>query len=382
MKKALPAFFINLPYTPGAHEHPDLPRLPAGGRCAPVTLLWLVARRAWRQLAVADAYRLVARGLGLQVDTRGVSVSGHLDGRRMYVGAVLVGHGTHRSSEYRGILTLARPLGLGLLIRPRKSRRWLRRRARAEKVQTTDERFDRLFEVFGDDEQRIRTLLDSSLLATIIAFAERWPELVITDHHIRVALRRPESTAADLGALVDGIRRLADALVKHRRDVEPAHDLGSSVATWESLANTLGLEVEPWFPGLAGTFEGRSVVVTPRREESGFASQIVVGLKDHRDLGFRLTPQTRPDGYWSVGQDIQVRDPEFDTRFVIKGYDPNAIRTLLGQDARARLLSLAGRGMNVDMDDLRLRVRQGPLDHDDIASALRDAVAAADALGW
>ena len=50
------------------------------GVALPVGFLWLIGRRAWRQLQVAEAYRIVARSLGLLVDTRGVSVHGHIDG--------------------------------------------------------------------------------------------------------------------------------------------------------------------------------------------------------------------------------------------------------------------------------------------------------------
>jgi len=351
------------------------------GIALPVGVIYFAARRAWRQLAVADAYRVVARGLGLSVDTRGVSVHGHLDGRRLYVGEVLEGHGTDRHIEHRGIIGLSRPLGLGLLIRPRTSRRW-RRRARAERVQTTDSDFDRLFEVFGDDEERINVLLDDRLLAAVTAFAHRWPDLMITDHHVRVILKRPQASPADLGALVDGMRRLADLLVERRRAVRPPKALEGLVPAWEALGEALGLEVEPWLPALVGTLDERRVQAQVRRETDGFHTEIVVTTREHRDLGLRLQPQTQPDGYWSVGQDIQVDDPAFDRGFVIKVYDPNAVRRLLGEEARALLLDLVADGVVIDMDDLRLRLRHAPLDPADVERVLRASVAAVEATGW
>ena len=59
---------------------------------------------------------------------------------------------------------------------------------------------------------------------------------------------------------------------------------------------------------------------------TGYGSELRVGFQELRRFGLRLKPQLGPDGYSSVGQDIQVGDEPFDRAFVIKGYDPAAVR--------------------------------------------------------
>lgn len=352
------------------------------GITLPLGVVYLVARRAWRQLAVAEAYRVVARRLGLSIDTRGVSVHGHLGDRRLYVGEVLVGHGTERTTEYRGVLGLERPLGLGLLIRPRRSRRWLRRRARAQKVRTEDEQFDKSFEVYGDDDERVNTLLTSEVKAVIAETARRWPHLMVTDHHVRVLLSQPEASPEGLGALVEALRRVADALLEARRGVRPPKSLERVVPAWSKLADQLGLDFEPWLPALAGALHDRPVRVHARREADGYLAEILVSFREHRTLGFRMQPQVAPDGYWSVGQDIQIGDPAFDRSFVIKGYDPNAVRRILSEPVRRVLSELADEGSHLDLDDRRIRIRQVPLEADAVRAVLERAIDAAEATGW
>ncbi len=351
------------------------------GVALPLGLFYVAGRRAWRQLAVAEAYRVVARSLGLSVDTRGVSVHGHLDGRRLYVGEVLVGHGRDRRIEHRGLISLSRPLGLGLLIRRRSSRSWLRRRARAARVRTADEEFDQLFEVFGDDEARVRTLLDGQVQAAIIAFAHRWPDVMVTDHHVRIVAKRAEASPGDLGALVEGMRRLADLLVTRRREVPVPDALLDVAPSWEALGLDLGVAFDPWLPALHGPIDGREVQLTARREAEGFRSELIIALHPPRDLGLLLQPQTLPDGYWSVGQDIQVDEAAFDSAFVIKGYDPSAVRRLLNDEVRRGLLALVAQGLVIELEDRRLRLREGPMTRDGVEAMLRDALAVARAMG-
>jgi hypothetical protein len=353
------------------------------GIALPLGVLYLIARRAWRQLAVAEAYRIVARGLGLSVDTRGLSLHGYLQDRRLYIGEVMEGHGAERSIQYRGVLALERPLGLGLLVRRKAARGWLRRRARASAVRTEDGAFAHQFEVFGDDEERVHTVLDEDVIAAILAFASRWPDLTLTDHHIRVLLKHPEASPRGLGDLVDAIQDLADKLMRARREVTPPAALAPLLESWGQVGSELGLQIEPWFPCLVGTLEGRQVLATPRREWDGYAAEVVVQFAEHRPLGFLLRPQVEPDGYWSVGQDIQVGDLAFDRGFVIKGYDPSAVRRLLSEEVRRTILGLIRDGrLQVEANDRALRVRRLPLDAESVGKVLREAAHVATAIRW
>src|SRR5690606_212344 len=128
---------------------------------------------------------------------------------------------------------------------------------------------------------------------------------------------------------------------------------------------------------------GREVLLTVRREDDGWGAEIVVGCKPARQIGLRLDPQTNPDGYWSVGQDIQVGDADFDKAFVIKGWNPTAVKRLLLQgDVRGRILGLVGSGLVLDLDEHRLRLRKAPHDAAAVKDVLQEALAAVDSLGW
>src|SRR5690349_9958453 len=113
--------------------------------------LFMFARRGMRQLQIASTYGDVARELGLDVDTRGVSLQGHLGDQRLWVGEVMVGHGPDRRMVCWGVLDLERPLGLGLLMRRRGLSERLFRRPRGVRITPVDPDLDRHVEIHGDD---------------------------------------------------------------------------------------------------------------------------------------------------------------------------------------------------------------------------------------
>jgi len=351
----------------------------AVGIAIPVVALFLLVRRGWRQLAVARSYGEVSRRLGLDVDTRGVALQGHLGEQRIWVGQVMIGHGTERRMACWGVLDLERPLGLGFLLRRRGLRERLRR-SRGPKL-PLDERIDRGVELHGDDAARVRQLLGDPVRALLRTTLERWPDLVITDASVRVMLRRPPARAGELHDLVDAMRALAAELVRARRAIPPPPPLGAQAAEWERLAQELGVTFEPAFPGVAGTLDGRPLRITTIRTEEGYRTELRLGFLPHRRTGLQVREQKGPDGYWSVGQDIQFGDASFDHAFVVKGYDPEQVRELLAPAVRERLVALTAAG-RIDVDDLRLHAGGLPADPRRMAPIVRDAIVAADLLGW
>ncbi len=351
----------------------------AVGIAIPVVVLFLLVHRGWRQLAVARSYDEVSRRLGLDVDTRGVALQGHLGEQRIWVGQVMIGHGTQRRMACWGVLDLERPLGLGFLLRRRGLRERLRR-SRGPKL-PLDERIDRRVELHGDDAQRVRQLLGDPLRTMLRNMLARWPDLVITDASIRVMLRRPPARAGELHDLVDAMRALAAELVSARRAMPPPPPLAARAADWERLANELGLAFEPAFPGVAGILDGRPLRITPVRTEVGYRAEMRLGFRPHRRTGLQIREQKEPDGYSSVGQDIQFGEANFDHAFVVKGYDPEQVRELISPAVRERLVALRSAG-RVDVDDLRLHAGELSVDPRQMASIVRDASLAADALGW
>lgn len=347
------------------------------GVALPVWVLFLLLRRGKRQLDAAIAYRHVASELGLDVDTRGVSVHGHLDDDRLWVGEVMVGHGQDRRTAIWGVLDLERPLGLGLQVRRRGLSERVFRRGRAPGVELGDP-FDQRFELRGDSAPRVRALVgDPGVKAALGGLMARWPDVVVTDSSVRVHLKAHETDPERLMDLVERMRNLARTLSEARRAVGVPDALTSVVTAWAGIDD---LELEPWLPALKGQLEGREVLVTIHRVDRGYRAELRLMLEPPRELGLRVRPQTGPDGYWSVGQDIQFDDAAFDRAYVVKGWDPDRVRDHLTPQVREALLAV--QTVNLMLDDRRLVLRGLSTDVRTVREALRDATRIADALGW
>lgn len=351
------------------------------GSAIPLLGIFMFARRGMRQLQIASTYGDVARELGLDVDTRGVSLQGHLGDQRLWVGEVMVGHGPDRRMVCWGVLDLERPLGLGFVLRRRGLSERLFRRPRGVRITPVDRELDRQVEIHGDDPSLVRGLLDSVVCEVTGLMLARWRDLIVTDQSVRVSLSQPPSRVDDLRDLVAGMRALATALSGARQGLEPPAGLRPQAGAWQALAERLGLAFEPAYPGLSGELDGRSVRITPVRTAEGYGAEIRLGFRAHRRTGLRLRPQVEPDGYWSVGQDIQLGDPPFDAAFVVKGHDPENVRELLSAPVREGLLALSATG-RLDVDDLRLFVGGLPAEPLELEPIVVQATRTADAMGW
>lgn len=350
------------------------------GAALPLTAGALLVRRGMRQLAVANAYQEVARDLGLQVDTRGISLRGHLGDRRIWVGDVMEGHGPERRVVTRGLCSLTRPLGLGLYVKRKGMRHRLRDRLGTRPVLTGDPDADAILEIHGDDPERLRALLTPELTRSLMGAMERWPGIVLTDHHVHLMLRSPEASMLGLRSLVDTLVKLAEQLEVSRQQVEVPPGLRDRVLPWTSLGKRLGLEVEPHLPALAGTLDGYRVQAVPRRERDGYFAEVQIFFTAPHQLGMRIWHQNEPA--WAVsGQDILVGDEAFDDAFVIKGYDPQEVRERLLPEVREALLHCTEFG-RTELDEASVRVRNVPLEESSIETVLRALVTTATGLGF
>lgn len=339
------------------------------GVALPLAALFLLVRRVWRQLAVAEAYGDVSRRLGLPVDTRGVSLHGHIGDRRLWVGEVMVGHGPERRMMCWGVLDMQRPLGLGMLIRRRGLSERVFRRARTPEVALRDTDLERLVEVHSDEPRLLHDMLTPDVLACLRQMLARWRDVVVTDRAVRVHLAEPLATTVELQELVDGLFQLAGVLQEARGQLEPPSALLPWVDELAGLGKEFGLELDRSWPALHGDLDGHRLELFPQRTSSGHTFVLRWVDHDDRGLGLLVRPQVDPDGYWSVGQDIQFDDDAFDRAFVVKGYDPDAVRDLLDEETREALLALDEHG-SLELDDQRLELRGLPADADVLRTAL------------
>ena len=61
------------------------------GIAVPISIIFVVVRRGTHQLSAADAYKEVAKNLGLKLDTRGIGLQGFHNKRHLWVGQVHLG---------------------------------------------------------------------------------------------------------------------------------------------------------------------------------------------------------------------------------------------------------------------------------------------------
>lgn len=352
------------------------------GALLPVAMGFFLVQRGWRRLAVAEAYHEVARTLSLPVDTRGVSLRGHLGEQRIWVGEVMVGYGVDRRMLCWAVLDHERPLGLGCMLRRRGLSERLWRRARTPPVPLLDPVFDQLVEAQGDDPDQIRQLLGGAVRARLLTTIERWRDVVVTDRSVRVHMPRPLASGVALQDLVRDLRDLSTALVEARRDLAPPRGLAAFVGVWDAIAADYGLEVDPAFPAAWGLVDGRRLYLCPLRSPDGYAAELRLTFRPHRHRGLQLHPQAHAaemDG--PSAQDIVVGQDAFDDAFVVKGYDPDVIRELLTADACDELLALHRTG-KLDADDVRLHLTNLPLDEATLRATIERAIRAAAAMGW
>ncbi len=347
------------------------------GSALTLTGLWLLLRRGWRQLAVASTYQEVAREVGLWADTRGISIQGHLGDRRIWVGEVLLRHGPDRRTVTWGLVEFARPLGLGLRIGPRQ-RRWL---GNSDAVTLADPKLAHRYQVRGDDPQTIGALIRADIQVALERLAAGWPALRVTDDEIRVDLAEPEATPQRLRALLDALIELAARIEESRGTLPPPPGARDQVPAWTAAAATLGLSCDSRYPALHGSFSGRRVLIIARLTRTGWTSEVRVWFRAHAETGLRITPQLAPDGYWNVGQDIQLGDEGFDRAFVIKAWDPLWVAERFDAILRAELSALAA-SAELEVDDRTLVVRNLTLDPSQFAHRLACATRAAERLDW
>lgn len=347
-----------------------------------VTVLYLLLRRGMNQIAAATTYRDVSQRLGLIVDTRGICVRGYLDQRRVWVGRVMEGFGPDRKMEVRGVVTLRRPLGMGLLLRPKGLTGRLSSRRSGPERGAGVPAIDRVAHVHGDDDEQVRALLDESLQSSLVSALSRWPRLSVTDVDVQVRLKRPANRPEELEALVRGLVALAEAVESSRAKIAPTGEPASWLESWRRLGDDLGLAFDGALPTLSGSVDGREVQVAAGRGSSGYHARVVLWFAEHAATGLHLRPQVGPDGYWSVGQDIQVGHEGLDRALVIKAYDPDLLRSRLDGRACDTLLALVELG-RVEVDDRRIVVDEiSGADTAALSAAVGGARAFATSLGW
>jgi hypothetical protein len=330
-------------------------------------VLAFMVYRGMRPVAAAAAYRNLAWKLGLEADTRGRTLQGYLDGRRLFIG--LADDAALGTTTLRATLEFERPLGLGLRIRPRGLSERVRR-ARPG-LTTGDPELDGPLDLRAYDPARVQALFTDEVREALSRLRAGWPALEVHDHGVRVDLPSPLTREDALRRLIEHLRRLAVALETARRAVPAPPQVEDWLPAWRALADERGLQFEPALPMLTGELEGVAVEVRcARLAEDRFAAEVRAHIAEHRPTGLWVLPAARATTTTTAGQDIHTEDPNFDADFVIKGFDPFTIRRVLDDGVRRAVRALAPHGA-VTITDRTVDLRGAAIDRDALEDALR-----------
>lgn len=130
---------------------------------------------------------------------------------------------------------------------------------------------------------------------------------------------------------------------------------------WSMAARVLQLAYVPggWMQErrLSGKIQGSLVVVETITRGSGKSSSKYTRYRVSHSRPLRLGLQVRKEGFLSGmaktfgAQDIQVGDPDFDARVLVKGNDPDAVIHFLTRDRRMKILQAITRFDDFSLDD-------------------------------
>lgn len=349
------------------------------GSVITVLLFMAAIRRGVRQISTTGAYREVSRQLGLSIDTRGTSIQGHLGDRRLWLGQVMIGQGTERKEVHWGVLDLERPLGLDLLFRRKGMSERIFRRSRQPDLPIGHPNLDRSFEVKAAHPELATQLFTPVVIENLLQLTSKFPNTVITDNAIQVHLASPPASSQTVMALVNFMAELAMSIDDRRAELSAPGGLVDLVEPWSKLAKEKGLDFEPNIPAISGSNDRRRVLVIARQDDQGVLhSELQLFFRPHRRTGMRLVPQGTEN---VVGQDIQVGNDAFDQTFIIKGYDPTAVREQLDPKVQQGLLDLAALSA-CELDDRRILARRLSLEPEVLLKAINLSEEVANALHW
>lgn len=338
-------------------------------------VIWSFYRpRTWARRWVASA-----RALGLELepyqashrvqvfDGSPPSIKQRMRGRRggmdveVGVRVVVRGSGKNRNVHYYTYARawFGRGLGMGLQVDPVG---WLGRvvgdLAGQRDVQIGDDALDRALRIRGVDPGHVRALLTTPYVAEALrAGAQSRFRPHVRDNELRFESSGRVLDAPALSFALDQAVDLARRILAAHEEIGPSDTVQAIEAAMREVAARRGLAYDERRRHLAGRVEGMHVEVDAQVRGQHRWTQLTTRFD--RPLGIRLR-LTRPGSLSALGklfgaQDIEVGDPVFDARFVVKGAPESAVRAVLTPDVCARLATLQEQSAELSVQDDHVR---------------------------
>lgn len=329
----------------------------------------------WQPRRWARAWVATAQALGLELEPyqahhrinyfagSGPSIKQRMLGRRggldieVGVRIVVSGSGKNRSVHYYTYARayFGRDLNMGLTVTPVG---WLGRVvsdvAGQSDVQIGDQSLDRAYTIRGIDPPHVRALLTVPYVVDALQAATRSRfQPYVSDSELRFEEGSRVLDAPSLGFALDQAVDLARRVIAAHEQIGPSDTERAIEAALRDVASRRALAYDARQRRLTGRVEGMHVEVDAQVRGQHRWTRFTTRFD--RPLGVRLR-LTRQGALSGIGkllgmQDVEVGDPVFDARFVVKGAPEAAVRAVLGPEVCARLTTLSEQSAKLTVED-------------------------------
>lgn len=276
---------------------------------------------------------------------------------RVGVRIVVSGSGKSRSRTFYtwAEVQYGRPLGLGLTaIAQGLLGRMFGAVVGEHDLQLGDATLDQAYTIHAVEPEVARRLLLVPYVREALGWHRDAPfRPQIHDDQLRVETRGKVLDAVSLGRALDGAVDLARRILAARAEVGPSSAEHVLATAWQQVATARGLALDLAAGRMSGRVEGMHVEAATLVQKGARVTQLVVRFDRPLGVGLRLTRQGALSGVGKLlgMQDIEVGDPVFDQRFVVKGAPVEAVRAMLTPEVRARLVELQAQAGELSVAD-------------------------------
>ncbi|MCC6877500.1 MAG: hypothetical protein IT378_24550 [Sandaracinaceae bacterium] len=272
---------------------------------------------------------------------------------------VITGSGKNRRKHYYTYAQANFPssLGLGLSVRPVGIvGSFFQALAGASDLAVGHPEVDRLYDIHAVEARAAAQILTTPYVGeALVGLAGRQFKPEISDGVVRCETTGRVTDAAQLAIALDSAIELARRVASARSATTTELDQALGTA-WRLVAGSRNFEFDRASARIAGRLEGVAIEARVETRPAGRFTVFEARFDRPLGVGLQISKQgslTKIASFFGW-QDIEVGDPFFDGRFVVKGQPVERVKALLTPEVRAHLVSLQDQVAQLVVKDDRL----------------------------
>ena len=248
-----------------------------------------------------------------------------------------------------------KPLDLGLSITPVGIiGRAFTALAGAGDLQVGHPMLDPAYSIHAADSELVRALVRTPWVEeALMALAQGSFRPYIDDSGLRCERKGKAFDPRELAVALDSAVDLARRVLAAREQIGPSSAVRAVAEAWRPVAQARGLALDVEATRMAGRVDGIYVEVDAQLRGQQRWTVFTARFDRPLGVGLKLTRQGALSGIGKLlgMQDIEVGDPLFDARFVVKGAPTAQVRALLTPEVRARFVELQSQATQLTIED-------------------------------